>query len=151
MNHKKVTFEDLYPIIENTIKAGNEFSFCAFGSSMLPFIRNGKDLVTLGPVSEKLKKRDVIFYRRANGQFVLHRIVAVRENGIYDLCGDNQGYVEKGISHNQIIAKLTRIERDGKEVRLDSFSAKLWYLWLPAHRFLIHVKCALHRRLKLKK
>ena len=147
MNCKKVSFENLYPIIERTIQAGNEFSFCAFGSSMLPFIRNGKDLVTLGPVSDEFKKNDVIFYRRANGQFVLHRIVAAHEHGVYDLCGDNQGYVEKGISSRQIIAKLVRLERNEKEINLNSFPAKLWYLWLPAHRFLIHVKCALRRRI----
>ena len=151
MISKKVSFENLYPIIESTIKRGNEFSFCAFGRSMLPFIRDGKDVVTLGPTTDSLKVNDVVFYRRDNGQFVLHRIIRARRDGTYDLCGDNQGYVEKGVEPRQIIAKLVRIERNGKTVSLRSFSAKLWYLRLPVRRFLIHVKCALRRRLSLKK
>lgn len=145
---KKVHFEELFPIIEETVAHGNEFSFCAFGSSMLPYIRNGKDLVTLGPVKNKLKRNDIIFYRREHGQFVLHRIVKVRQDQTYDLCGDNQFRIEKGIKAPQIIAVLVHLERDGKEIRLDSLISRLWCFFLPLRRFLLHVKSAILIRIK---
>ena len=145
---KKVRFEDLFPIITETVSKGNEFSFCAFGNSMLPFIQNGKDLVTLGPVSDQLRAGDIIFYRRKNGQFVLHRIVKVLPDQTYHLCGDNQFRIEKDIQDMQIIAKLVRLERSGKEVKLNSFSARLWCLLLPFRRFILHVKSAITYRIQ---
>ena len=145
---KKVRFEDLFPIIDATVKGGNSFSFCAFGNSMLPFIRNGKDTVTLGPVRGQLAKNDVIFYRRENGQFVLHRIVEVCRDGSFSLCGDNQFRIERGILKHQIIAKLEKLEREGKEVPLSSFSARLWYSFLPLRRRLLHIKSSVPLRIK---
>lgn len=145
---KKVRFEDLFPIIEETIEKGNSFSFCAFGSSMLPFIRNGKDIVTLGPIENHLAKNDIIFYRRKSGQFVLHRIVNVCPDGSFCLCGDNQFRIEKGILKDQIIAKLHRLERDGKEVHFHSPVVGLWCFFLPLRRLLLHIKSAIKDRIK---
>lgn len=141
--NKKVRFEDLFPIIEETVERGNQFTFCAFGSSMLPYIRDGKDLVTLGPAKSAFKKNDIIFYRRANGQFVLHRIVKVHSNGNCDLCGDNQFRIEKNLPQNQIIAKLVFIQRNGKTILPLGFSSRVWCFFLPLRRFLLHVKSAI--------
>ena len=146
--NKKVSFEELFPIIDETIKSGNKFSFCAFGISMLPYIRNGKDIVTLGPVKGKLRKNDVIFYRRTNGQFVLHRIVKAYSKETYDLCGDNQHLIEKGITSRQIIAKLDGLERDGKQISLNSFKTRIWCFCLPMRRFFLHVRSAVKFRLQ---
>ena len=146
--NKKVSFEELFPIIEETIKSGNQFTFCAFGISMLPFIRNGKDIVTLGPIESELKENDIIFYRRSNGQFVLHRIVSVRDDEGYDLCGDNQYVIERNIRKEQIIAKLDKLERKGNEIDLSSFKVLLWCSYLPFHRFFLHVKSAIRHRIK---
>lgn len=145
---KKVRFEELFPIIEETIKKGNSFSFCAFGCSMLPFIRNGKDTVTLGPVREPLAKNDIIFYRRENGQFVLHRIVKVCPDGSFSLCGDNQYSIEKGITCDRIIARLDRLQRNGKDVALNSPAVFLWCRYLPLRRWILHGKSAIIHRIK---
>lgn len=145
---KKVRFEDLFPIIEETLGKGKNFSFCAFGNSMLPFIRNGKDTVTLGPINAPLAKNDVIFYRRKNGQFVLHRIVSARPDGSFYLCGDNQFRIEKGIEKHQVIARLIRLERDGKEISLNSLPARFWYFLLPFRRFWLHIKSSGPNRIK---
>lgn len=145
---KKVRFEELYPIIKDTLAKGDTVTFCAFGVSMLPFIRNGKDLVTLGPAEERLSAGDVIFYRRSSGQFVLHRIVKVHPNGVYDLCGDNQYAVEKGICQKQVIGKLVGLQRNGKSISLHSFSSKTWCFFLPTRRFFLHVRSALAYRIK---
>jgi len=145
---KKVCFEELYPIIKDTLSKGDTVSFCAFGTSMLPFIRNGKDLVTLGPAGRDLSAGDIIFYRRNSGQFVLHRIVKVHPEGVYDLCGDNQFAIEKGICQKQVIGKMVGLQRNEKNVALHSLSAKIWFCFLPTRRFLLHVKSAIARRIK---
>ena len=146
MKNKTVSFEELYPLILEKIEGGYEFSFHAFGRSMLPFIHNGTDLVTLGPVVGPIEKNDVVFYRRDNGKFILHRVIRVRKNS-FDLCGDNQYCVEKGIRKDQILAKLVRLERDGKEIDTKSAKATLFCALLPARRFMIHLISFLRNRL----
>lgn len=59
------------------------------GDSMLPLIREGRDLLVIEPPEGRLKKYDIAFYRRDSGQYVLHRVLEVREHD-YVICGDNR-------------------------------------------------------------
>ena len=59
------------------------------GVSMLPLLRQGRDLFIVekrGP--DRMRVGDVVLYRRPPDHYVLHRIVAVREND-YVILGDN--------------------------------------------------------------
>ena len=154
MNNQRISFQEIFPLIEEKIAKGESFSFLAHGDSMLPFLKNGKDLVTLSPVTNKIKPGDVIFYRRENGMFVLHRVIKTFDNGEMWLCGDNQLYIERNIFPCQVIAILTGIERDGKKVSLSSFSYKLYLTWLSVKRntklFYYRVKNKILRILKQK-
>lgn len=147
-DESKVSFSLLFPILESKIRDGHSFSFTASGVSMLPFIRNGKDQVTLSPITRPLKAGDIIFYRRRNGIFVLHRIVKKEKDGSFTLCGDNQYYLEKNIQEDQIIAILTELKRNGKNVSLSSPKARAWSRYLPARRFILHVRASIKGRMK---
>lgn len=92
--------------------------FTPHGNSMQPLLQNGKNPVVLLPVTERLQKGDVPFYRRENGQYVLHRIVRVRKNG-YDCCGDNQSAIEKGVRDDMILAKMAGFYRGSTYVSAD--------------------------------
>ena len=116
---KKVRLEQMLPIIEEKISSGGEVSIPVTGRSMYPTLRSGRDYAVLCKADGHLKKGDIPFYRRNNGQFVLHRIVGEDENG-YILCGDNQTEKEYGVKHSQVIAVLTAVERDGKRIPINS-------------------------------
>ena len=137
--NKIAQFSDLYPLIKETIQSGNSFSFLAHGTSMEPLILNAKHTVTLSPISSDLRKNDIVFYRRTDGAFVLHRIVNLEQNGTYTLCGDHQFSFEKGIQKDQIIAKLTKLQNNKKTIALDSFAMKLYCMHLPFRRFLLRI------------
>jgi hypothetical protein len=143
----KVSFSELYPILKEQIDSGNNFVFTAFGKSMYPFIKGGRDRVTLSPIGSKPKKNDIIFYRRKNGAFVLHRIVK-KAGETYQLCGDNQYYIEKGIETGDIIARLTEIERKNKKIDPYGIRSRLWCFFLPARRFLLHVIAYIKSKMK---
>lgn len=100
------------------------------GDSMLPLIRQGRDLVLISrKPEERLKKYDVPLYRRDSGQFVLHRILKVRRDD-YVLCGDNRWQRESGISDHHIIGVLTAVIRDGKELPVtDRYYRMYVHLW----------------------
>ena len=100
------------------------------GDSMLPLIRQGRDLVLISRKPEgRLNKYDVPLYRRDSGQYVLHRILRVRRDN-YVLCGDNRWQRETGISDRHIIGVLTAVIRDGKRLPVTDRRYRMYvHLW----------------------
>ena len=98
------------------------------GGSMLPLLAGGRDRVTLGPVPERLRRGEVLLYRRADGSYVLHRVTAVTSQGL-TMMGDNQLKPETGVSPEWVIGRVTRIFRDDKEVSRSGCGYR-WYLGL---------------------
>lgn len=111
---RKVRLADLYPVISETLDAGGEVRLPVTGTSMYPTILGGRDQVTLVRPTEPLKKYDLPLYRRANGQFVLHRIISVQKDGTFTCCGDHQWKKEKGLRADQMLALTTQLTRKGK-------------------------------------
>lgn len=119
------------------------------GDSMLPLIRQGRDLVLISQKPEgRLKKYDVPLYKRDSGQYVLHRILKVREND-YVLCGDNRWQRETGISDRHIIGVLTAVIRDGKKLPVTALRYRLYvHLWCDLfclRAFALRVRAILKR------
>lgn len=101
------------------------------GTSMLPLIRQGRDLLIIRKPQGRLKKYDVALYRRDSGQYVLHRVLKVRKED-YVICGDNQYRKETGITDRHILGVLTGMVRDGKEIQLDQMGSsykRYLFLW----------------------
>ena len=95
--------KDLAPLIREVVEKGGSFRLYPRGVSMLPLLREGIDSVKLAAPGQ-VKKGDVVFYLRDNGEYVLHRVIG-RHKGCFTLCGDAQLYPEKGIRYEQIFAK----------------------------------------------
>ena len=123
------------------------------GDSMMPLIKQDRDLLVIKPVSGRLKKYDVPLYRRDSGQYVLHRILKVRKDD-YVICGDNRWSKEYGISDRHILGVLTAVVRDGRVVSFESWKYKLYvHLWcdfFPVRALITHVISKL-KRMKRKK
>lgn len=152
MNKVSIELRELLPIMQEKLQDGGEISFTVSGTSMQPMVFDRKDTVTIKKLEGRLKKYDVPFYRRDNGQFVFHRIVKVQKNGNYTCRGDNQVINEPDVRHDQIIGVLTSFNRRGKTVVVGK---SFWYdvycrLWMAAP-FFKRVKNYLFRiRQKLK-
>ena len=80
---------------------------------MLPLLAGGRDRVTLGPVPERLRRGEVLLYRRADGSYVLHRLTGFGQDGTLVFCGDRQTEPERGIRPEQVIARAVAFERKG--------------------------------------
>jgi signal peptidase I len=121
------------------------------GDSMMPLIKQGRDVLIIQKPSGRLKKYDIPLYQRDNGQYVLHRILKVREND-YVICGDNRCHKETGITDSHIIGVLTGIIRNGKEISVTDFCYRIYvHLWcdlFPFRAFIIRARNFLKRRLK---
>lgn len=115
-NVKKVSLSEIYPIILEKLDNGGTVKINVTGTSMLPLLVQGKDSVVIS-APQKIAVNDIIFYRRNNGSFVLHRVVGTDEQG-YVLCGDNQWETEHGITDENIIGVVTEIIKDGSSLKV---------------------------------
>lgn len=120
---------------EEELKEKGILIYTNVGTSMRPLIRQGKDVMIIKRPEEcdeckrKLKKMDVPLYKRDSGQYVLHRVVKVTEEG-YVLRGDNTYSNEYGITDKHILGVLTGVIRNGKEVSVNSLGYRLYsYIW----------------------
>ncbi len=115
---------------EEELEQKGKLVYTNVGSSMLPLLRQRRDLVIIEkrPVG-RCKKYDVVLYRRPSGQHVLHRILKVRKND-YVICGDNRRVREFGVPDEWIIGVLTGVVRDGKQIHVTDWKYRLYtHLW----------------------
>lgn len=141
----RVSLEELYPIMREVLATDGEFSFITHGTSMMPMLRDGVDTIVLVKAPEKLKKYDIPLYRRADGSFVLHRVVGEDKDG-YILIGDNQIDYEHGVKHSQIEAKAVAYIKDKVRHELGTVSDKLYIAKMLCRRFLRKAKRKLFSR-----
>lgn len=139
--------------LENYLRESGRLTYSNVGVSMLPLLRQGRDLLTVeakGPA--RCKAGDVVLFRRPNGQLILHRIVAVRAAD-YVLRGDNCTGDEAGVTEEQILGVMTGFVRGGREHRVTDPGYRLYtQLILRTARLRIPLMKAMRRlRRKLRK
>ena len=149
---EKISLRDLCPTICTVVASGGEFLLYPTGKSMLPTIRPEKDGVLLSSAAS-IEKGDIVLYKRADGSFVLHRIVSFTERGNLVLRGDSQYIDEVGIPPSSVIAKVAAILRDGKrEIRTDARAyrtrCKMRSIGYPLRRFAHRAKNKIKRMFK---
>ncbi len=116
----KLNMETLLPFIEEAFNRGLDFQIPITGTSMNPLLYQNRDFVKIEKPALSLKLGDIPLYRRADGAFVLHRVVGIKENGEYIMCGDNQFILEYGITDKNIIGIAKTLVIDGKEIDVDT-------------------------------
>lgn len=146
IKQKTASLEYLMPVFRERLDSGQSVRFSPQGTSMLPMLRQEIDTVVISPLPEKLNKYDIPLYQRTNGQYVLHRIVAVEQIRsesdsaelacTYTCMGDNQFVKEPGLTHDQMIGLVTEFYRGGKRVTTDQLSYKLYCrMWYHSRHF----------------
>jgi len=123
--------DELSPVMVECMEAGSEVVLIVTGNSMRPFLASRRDQVVLKKCDvSTLQIGDVPLYRRANGQFVLHRIVGLGAS-TYTMCGDAQTEKEYGVPSNRILAVAVGFHRKGKYVPCTSFWYKVYVrVWM---------------------
>ncbi len=121
----KVTLEQLLPVIEEMLAAGGEVTFTPNGNSMYPMLYHGIDTVTLKKPNGRLKKYDLPLYRRDDGKFILHRVMAVKKGG-YITRGDNVLCKEHGITDKMVVGVVTAFTKNGKTIPVTNKKYRLY-------------------------
>lgn len=143
--------EELMTLVRETVAAGQKVRYLPFrGVSMLPMLRQGRDSVELAPLPERLKKYDLPVYQLPGGKYVMHRVVAVKDDH-YICNGDNLVEMEK-VCPQQMIALVSAFTRDGKRVEIDDpryrAYCRFWCAVRPVRHAYRKISIRLKRQIK---
>lgn len=99
---------------EEYLEKNGTLTYSNVGVSMMPLLRQGKDLFTVRKKGKRRCRRgDVVLYRKPPDKYVLHRVIEVRPDD-YVILGDNCIAKEYGIRDRDIIGVMTGYVRGGK-------------------------------------
>jgi signal peptidase I len=144
-NSAWVNGSKIFPeLIANLLTDGNKIKFRAPGDSMYPTIRDG-DEITVKPIeAASITIGDIILYRHKSG-VVAHRVIRMAKRDVPDfqssapkslpsvlsprsyfiLRGDAAVVFDDPVRADQILGKVTIVEREGRRVDLYSPKAKI--------------------------
>ncbi|CDF14600.1 putative uncharacterized protein [Eubacterium sp. CAG:581] len=107
---------------------------------MYPLLIDHKDSVYI-TFPTKLKKYDVVLFRRNTNQLVLHRILKIKGSKV-TMCGDNE-FQKEVIDKSQIIGKMSEFSHNNKITKVTSLKFKLYSrffcLSFPTKKFLFFI------------
>ena len=118
---------DVTTSFEEELDKNGFFIYTSKGTSMLPLIKEGRDVLLIRKTDGCIKKYDIALYKK-NDKYVLHRIMRVDENG-YSTCGDHQIRWETGIKRANILGVLSGLKRKNEEIDFNSFSYRMYILF----------------------
>lgn len=123
--------------VEELLSCGHSVEIYPQGYSMYPLVRPGRDRVVLEPFvrqRDKIRRGDVLLFRRRNSILVLHRVYSVKPDGVY-FVGDNQVEIEGPISNHMILGKSVAFIRENRRISVHHplyvFFTRLWMLLRP--------------------
>ena len=126
---ESIHLSDYEELIREVLETGGEFRLYPHGTSMLPLLRQGIDSVALRSLDRPPRKFDILFYKRQDGSYILHRVKQVTKDGLI-LWGDNHTMLEYGITEKNIIGYAARIFRGDKELDCQGFGYRAYLrLW----------------------
>ena len=142
MSPKVLPAAVLMPEYEALLQQGAELPLVISGGSMLPFLAPGRDSVMLKAPDRPLKRGDIVFYRRKNGDYILHRLLRIADGKCW-MIGDAQTVVEGPLESSCIFAYVTCVQRKGKTEQPGTFwwdfFQRSWLRMIPARRWIMAI------------
>lgn len=138
MDKKTVPNEIMLEDAARLMAEGREVSFTPLGNSMLPFIRGGRDSVTL-KANHNVKVGDMALVR-IGGRYVLHRVIKADEK-VLTLMGDGNIRGTEKCTRDDVLGTVVAIERNGRTIKPGN--GRWWRLLKPFRRYIL----AIYRRI----
>lgn len=133
--------EVFLPQVVALINEGHNVTITARGSSMMPFIHDGRDSLIFAKIEDKVRVGDAVLAEVSKGVFVCHRIVEINGRKV-TLRGDGNIRGTESCTVEDVKALLVGVVRNGKTIILKKSKAwhvysVLWPRLLPIRRYLL--------------
>ncbi len=148
-NRKSMPMSELTPLISELVNQGTDVTITVTGNSMQPMVTHLRDTVLLTKCDPNtLKAGDIPLYRREDGKYILHRIMKVHSD-TFDIAGDHQTELEKGVYKAQVLCVVKGFTRKGKFHSCKGIGYKLyafiWRIVFPFRGLIMKMHGKLHR------
>ena len=151
---KTIDTREYVSVLREITENGSTASMVVAGNSMAPFLADQRDVICFSRPNRPLRPGDMAFFQRANGDYVMHRIIRIGPAGC-ELIGDAQTRPEGPIAPAQIFAVVTRVRRKGKWLSPRSpqwfFFAHIWRRMIPLRPWAMRRWAAVRRIFPQKK
>ena len=141
MDKRVVANELLLEEAASLMDEGREVNFTPLGSSMLPFIRGGKDSVRLQKKAS-VEVGDIVLVRLPGPRYVLHRVIGIQGDGL-TLMGDGNIAGTESCSRSDVMGTVVAIVK--KKRTVVPGKARLWRVLKPFRRYILGI----YRRIAL--
>ena len=127
--------------VEKLLEEGRTIQIFPKGYSMYPLLVPGRDeAVIRSAAGRRLRRGDVVLYRRQSGRLVLHRIWKCKRD-CFCMVGDNQTKIEEGVEPFQVKGILVCFVRKGKYIQSSHpiyiLVSRSWLLLRPIRSFIM--------------
>lgn len=142
--HIVLSIDMIVGMMEESFAHGGCYHLTVTGTSMSPTLQPSRDQVRLVDARIRPPRRgDIVFARRQNGGYVLHRAIKLHPSGGCTLNGDGQVWTEE-IYPGDILAVADAIERNGKWISCRNPAYRLyvalWALTRPYREKMVQIK-----------
>lgn len=120
MVERVVDTNEYVSVLREIAESGKVVSLRISGGSMTPFLAHGRDYIYFTKPDRELRRGDMVFYQRQNGQYVMHRIYKKKADGYY-IVGDAQAEIEGPIAESQIFARIVKVKRKDRLLQPGDF------------------------------
>jgi len=122
--------------VSSLLDKGKDVVLLAKGSSMLPFIRDGRDSVRLRKHGQ-VRIGDIVLARVSTGNWVLHRVFSI-DGGRIILMGDGNLKGTESCTPDDIAGTVEAIIDEKGRERTPS-DGRVWKSLLPARRYILGI------------
>ncbi len=126
--------------IEDIIRERGFYITKTKGTSMYPLIKGDCSDVCIVRIDGDIKKYDVVLYIRESGEYVMHRVLDIKDEGCV-CCGDNQWELEYGVTRDMIIGRLDSWYKNGERHTVSDKSylryVKFWCMSLKLRKLML--------------
>lgn len=127
---KQVDTQSYISMLRELVEQGHKVSLLISGNSMLPFLIHNRDTIYFQKPERPLRVGDMVFYQRLDGDYIMHRICCITDEGLFTV-GDAQQLIEGPLSPEQVFARVTMVRRKGKIVKPGSFWWEFFeHIWI---------------------
>lgn len=141
MDKKVVANQVLLEDAARLMEEGREVNFTPLGSSMLPFIRGGKDSVILRKMPA-IEVGDIALVRLEGPRYVLHRVIR-KDGDNLTLMGDGNIAGTESCTVDDVLGTVTAVIK-GKR-RVIPGKGRWWRALKPIRRYIL----AIYRRIAI--
>ena len=135
MDKRVVSNELLLEEAASLMEEGREVNFTPLGSSMLPFIRGGKDSVRLQK-KDSVEVGDIVLVRLQGPRYVLHRVIKTDGDSL-TLMGDGNIAGTESCKKGDVMGTVVAIVKGTRTII--PCKARLWRVLKPLRRYILGI------------